>query len=370
MASRTTQAAVLLEQPGRWEVVDVTVDDPGPDDVLVRMVASGLCHSDDHVARGDAPAGHLPFCGGHEGAGVVEAVGADVRLVAPGDHVVTSFLPVCRTCSWCRSGREYLCDGSGLVGSVTKPFRMHLNGEPVLQCAQVGSFAGLSTVPAWACIPVDPALPLTSVALVGCGVPTGWGSATNAAKVADGDTVIVMGAGGVGINAVQGARHAGAAAVIAVDPVELKRELARTVGATHAVGSMGEAAELARSLTGGRGAQSAIVTVGVASGDHVAEAFAAVGKGGTVVLTAIANAEVVGLPVNLRELAMAQKTITGALYGLMSPTTDVPELLRLYAEGALRLDELVTRTYRLDQINDAYDDLHAGRNLRGVVVFD
>ena len=207
------------------------------------------------------------------------------------------------------------------------------------------------------------------VCLTGCGVGTGWGSAVNSAEVRPGQTVIVMGVGGIGINAVQGASHAGAGHVIAVDPLPFKRELAQQVGATSTFGDIAEAADFARSVTNGQGADSAIVTTGVLEADHVRDAFAAVRKAGTVVVTGIGNHET-DVAVNARELTLFQKRLQGSIFGASSPSRDIPWLLDLYRQGTLRLDELITKTYRLEEINQGYADMHAGTNLRGVIVFD
>jgi Zn-dependent alcohol dehydrogenase len=224
-------------------------------------------------------------------------------------------------------------------------------------------------MPEWSCIKIDNDIPLRTAALLGCGVPTGWGSAVNAAQVQPGQVVIVMGVGGIGINAVQGAAHAGAARVIAVDPVAMKREAALRLGATDAFSTIEEAADLARSLTNGQGADSTIVTVGVLSGEHVGQAFDSVRKAGTVVVTAVAPMALTSIPVSPFILAMFQKRLQGCLYGMMSPSSDVPKLLWMYRQGQLKLDELVTRTYKLDEINAGYDDMHAGTNIRGVIEF-
>jgi S-(hydroxymethyl)glutathione dehydrogenase/alcohol dehydrogenase len=367
-----TKAAVLMAQPGKWEVIEADLDEPEDHEVLVRLAASGLCHSDDHVAKADGKVAHFPYCGGHEGAGVVEAVGPGVRSLEIGDHIVTSFIPGCGRCRWCASGKQNLCDNGALMGVGTMldgTFRMHYQGQDVARSSLIGTFSELSVMPEWSCIKIPKHVPLLSAALLGCGVPTGWGSAVNAAGVQPGQVVIVMGIGGIGINAVQGAAHAGATRVIAVDPVKLKREKALQLGASDAFESMDEAAELARSLTNGQGADSAIITLGVLRGSHIAQAFDSVRKAGTVVVTAVAPMAEMGIPVSPFILAMFEKRIQGCLYGMMSPSKDVPRLLEMYEQGQLKLDELVTRTYTLDEINAGYDDMHAGTNIRGVIQF-
>jgi len=368
-----SRAAVLLEAPGDWQIVEVEVDDPKEFEVLVRYEHAGLCHSDDHFAKGDVPAMAYPFCGGHEGAGVVEKVGPGVRDLKVGDHVVAAFIPGCGRCTWCARGMQNLCDNGAYMMLGTQldgTFRLHMeDGTEVGQCSLVSTFSEYSVLPEWGAIKIDDDIPLSVAALVGCGVPTGWGSAVNAAQVKPGDVVIVMGVGGIGINAVQGAKFAGASRIIAVDPAPFHREMALKLGATDALENMPQATDLAQSLTHGQGADSAIVTVGVVTGDHVAEAFASIRKAGTLVLTSMGNVTEYGIDISLFELAMYQKRIQGSLFGMMQPTRAVTDLLRLYKEGNLLLDELVTRRYALEDINQGYADMHAGINLRGVIDF-
>jgi len=361
----------MLQAPGKWDVVDVDVDEPRQGELQLKMVASGLCHSDDHIATGDMPVGILPMAGGHEGAGIVEAVGPNTPGWEVGDHVVLSFLPGCGKCRWCASGMQNLCDlGATLLTGCRADgsFRMSLDGKPVGQMCGISTFAEHTVVSVASAVKVPKELPLDKACLTGCGVGTGWGSAVNSAEVQPGDTVIVMGIGGIGINAVQGAAHAGASNVIAVDPVEFKREKAQQMGATHAVASIEEADELAKSFTNGQGADSAIVTVGVLKPEHVAQAFAAIRKAGTVVVTGLGNAMDVGVPISLFELTLFQKRLQGSLFGASSPSRDILKMLQLYTDGKLKLDELVTRTYTLDEINDGYADMHEGKNLRGVII--
>jgi S-(hydroxymethyl)glutathione dehydrogenase/alcohol dehydrogenase len=234
----------------------------------------------------------------------------------------------------------------------------------------VGTFARHAVVSEFSLTKVDEDLPFPVAALLSCGVPTGWGSAEYAAEVKAGDTVIVMGTGGVGMNAVQAAAARGAAHVIAVDPAAFKRAQAGTFGATHTFADIDQAADFARSVTGGQGASSVIVTVGVTTGEHVAQAVNAVGKFGTVVVTGIGDIKDEGLPINLWLLSMMQKRIQGVIFGMGTPSYEITRLAALYQAGRLKLDELVTRTYRLDEVNQAYADMHAGSNIRGVVLHE
>ncbi len=370
-----SRGAILRQTPGKFEVVDLEVDDPRQNEIRVKMVASGLCHSDDHMATGDLPVAVYPVCGGHEGAGVVESVGPNTTGFEPGDKVILSFLPACGKCRWCSTGHQNLCDLGALVlvGSRwedSSSFRLKLDdGSPVAQALGVSTFSEYTTVSVDSAIKVPADTPLEKACLLGCAAGTGWGSAVNTGDVRPGDTVIVMGVGGIGAMAVQGAVHAGAAWVIAVDPVAFKRDTAASLGATHGVATIEEATEIAKGLTNGQGADVAIVSVGVIIGQHVAQAFAAVRKLGTVVVTALGDVTEVGLPVPILELTLYEKKIKGSLFGSSNPRADIPKLLDLYRAGRLRLDELVTTEYALEEITRGYEDMHAGKNIRGIVRF-
>ena len=371
----TTRASLLRKAPGTYETVSLELDDPQQGEVTVKLAASGLCHSDDHIATGDIPVGVYPYVGGHEGAGVITAVGPHTPGYEVGDHVVFSFVPACGRCPSCSRGRFNLCDtgANALVGSRPDDptsFRMHLDGQDVGQQCGISTFSEYTTASVDSVVKIDKDIPLRVAALVGCGVPTGWGSAVNAAHVAPGDTVIVMGIGGIGINAVQGARHAGASTIIAVDPVPFKREMAEQFGATHSFEGIDEATAYAQSITNGQGADSCIITIGVVNGDHVAQGMASICKGGTVVLTGLGDMMAVGAPISLADLTLMEKRLQGAIFGSCSPRADIPALLRLYQAGTLKLDELITKEYTLDQVAEAYVDMHAGKNIRGVIIFD
>ncbi|MFC0446644.1 NDMA-dependent alcohol dehydrogenase [Rhodococcus jostii] len=368
-----TRGAVLREVPGNYEVVELELDDPRPGEIQVKMVASGLCHSDDHFATGDQQAPILPFAGGHEGAGIVAAVGPQTTGFAEGDHVVFSFLPVCGRCWFCSHDMQNLCDLGASIGTGARfddstSFRLSLDGRPVGQMAGLSTFCEYTTVATKSAIKIDPSIPLEVACLTGCSVGTGWGAAVNSAQVRPGQIVIVMGVGGIGINAVQGAAHAGADVVIAVDPVQFKRESALKLGATHAVSDIGEATELARSMSNGQGADASIVTVGVVTGKHVGEGLAAIRKGGTCVLTGLGDTFVRDGDINLHELTLYQKRMQGSLFGASAPIADIPAQLEMYRRGTLALDELITTRYTLDDIARGYDDLRAGHNLRGVII--
>ena len=366
--------AALLYGPGQdYKIDTVEVDEPGPGEVLVEIRACGLCHSDEHVRTGDLPLPHYPVICGHEGAGEVTGVGDGVTSVAPGDHVALAFIPSCGSCTSCRSGRAYLCDmGMKLfdTGMITDSRIAHrIGGEPVARYAQLGAFAERQLLAESSVVKVDPDIPWPAVALVSCGVATGFGSAVTRAGIRPGDTVAVLGIGGVGISAVQGARVAGARHIIAVDPVEFKREQALRFGATHVYPSLDEAIAGVGQLTWGAMCDSVVCTFGVMLGELLEPALTLTAKGGTCVITSVAPIAQAQADVNLFLLAMMNKDIRGCLYGAESPRVQIPRLLGLYRDGVLKLDEMITETYRLDQVNQGYADIEAGRILRGVITF-
>jgi S-(hydroxymethyl)glutathione dehydrogenase/alcohol dehydrogenase len=364
------KAAVLYDVKAPFEITELDLDGPGAGEVLIRYVAAGLCHSDLHLTDGDLVP-RFPIVGGHEGAGIIEEVGPGVTKVAPGDHVVCSFIPNCGHCRYCSTGHQSLCDlgATILYGSFPDgSFRFHSGGTDYGQMCMLGTFAEYSTISQHSVVKVDESVPLETAVLVGCGVPTGWGTAVYAGDVRAGDTVVIFGIGGIGINAVQGAKHAGAKNVVVIDPLEFKRLTALQFGATHAFSSAAEAAGAVVEMTRGQGADQALVTVGVVDEDVISAAFDMVGKGGVVVVTGLANPAKLTVHVSGGVLTLFEKTIKGSLFGSGNPQRDILKMLDLYQAGTLKLDELVTQRYSLDQVNQGYADLVAGKNIRGVVV--
>ncbi len=365
-----TTAAVVYEPGKRIEIEELDLDGPRDGEVLIRYTHAGLCHSDLHVQTGDLEA-RLPMVLGHEGAGIVEDVGPGVTRVKPGDHVVCSFIPNCGVCRYCASGQQSICDmGATILDGYLPGPRFPISGprgEYGAMCI-LGTFSQYGVIHQNSAVKVDDDLPLDKAALVGCGVPTGWGSAVNTANVRPGQTVVVVGIGGIGINAVQGARYAGAKYVIAVDPLENKREKAMELGATHAFATIEEATMALVDLTRGQMADAAILTPGVMTAEIVGGAFNAVGKAGVLVLTALSKIlePTIQLPGSI--VTLFRKTIKGSLFGDCNPTTDIPRILGLYQSGDLKLDEIITKTYSLEQVNEGYDDLLSGKNVRGVIV--
>ncbi|MBI2938854.1 MAG: Zn-dependent alcohol dehydrogenase, partial [Chloroflexi bacterium] len=328
------------------------------------------CHSDLHVMRGDVPA-PLPAILGHEGAGVVEAVGDGVTSVKPGDHVVFLWRASCGHCYFCSRGRPALCDmgagirWSGRLADGTSRYRR--DAEEIRHFAGVSSFAEYSVLPEAGVIPIRRDVPLDKAATVGCAVMTGVGAAINAAKVEPGASVVVIGCGGVGLNVIQGAALAGAERIIAVDVLPNKLEYARVFGATHTLNARdGGVVEAVRELTEGRGADYAFEVIG--RPETIRQVYEVIRRGGTAVVVGIAptTAEV---SLNASSIMLQEKTLRGTLYGSCVPHTDVPRLLGLYVAGKLKLDELISREYPIEQINDAFAALERGEVARSIIRF-
>ncbi|MBO2464748.1 MULTISPECIES: NDMA-dependent alcohol dehydrogenase [Actinomadura] len=380
-----TRAAILWEKNSEWSVEDIELDDPKAGEVKVKLAASGLCHSDEHMVTGDMVIDQeiadlmgwkqFPVIGGHEGAGEIVEVGPGVTSVKEGDHVVLSFIPACGRCPSCAQGRQHICDlGAFLLSGrqISDMTSRHhsKNGEDLGTMCCTGTFEPYTVVNESSVIKIDDWIPLDKAALVGCGVTTGWGSAVNAAGVQAGDTVVVIGIGGIGMNAVQGAAMAGARHVIAVDPVEWKREKAiSTFGATHGAASIEEAQAMVAEMTWGANADKVILTVGTATGDLIGPMMGMVTKGGRGVVTAVAPVMQEDVKLNLFDMAMQRKELVGCIFGNANPRRDVTRLLRLYEEGKLKLDELITNTYTLDEVNQGYQDMRDGKNIRGLITY-
>ncbi len=366
------RGAVIHTVGGKWEVQDLDVSEPGDSEVLVQVMASGLCHSDDHFVTGDLTV-QLPMVGGHEGAGVVVAVGSKVTRVQPGDRVATLFIPACGTCRYCSRGQQYICDnGAGMETgrAMDGTARFHdTEGNGIGGVTRLGTFANYLVCHETQTVKLPEDIPFELACLVSCGVATGYGAAVNGGPVKAGDVVLVMGLGGVGANAVQGARAAGADHVIVVDPVEWKQERAADFGATSSYASVADARPEIDRLTNGQGVDVAIITVGRVDGHIIGEAFGAVGKSGRCVLVSVGSSEPF-IAISPQDFTNFAKSFKGVMYGDCNPTADIPGLLAKYKSGNLKLDELVTRTYRLDEINKAVEDMHAGRNIRGVLVHE
>jgi len=368
-----TQAAVVRRPGDPWAVEEITLDPPKVGEVRVRLEASGLCHSDEHVRTGDLAAAY-PIIGGHEGAGVVEEVGPGVTDLAVGDHVVFGFVAACGTCPSCARGRSNLCDvGAVLLTGVQADgtYRHHgTDGTDLATMTCLGTFARHTVVNQASCVKILDHFPFDKACLVGCGVTTGWGSAVYAAQVRPGDDVVVVGIGGIGAAAVQGARLAGAERIFAVDPVPFKRDMAKRFGATHTAASLDEALPMVDEVTWGRNADKVILAMGVGEGRIINRVMDMTAKRGRVVVTNIHPMAETEVTLSLTWLTLLEKQLVGSIFGSANLRYDIPHLLRLYEQGQLDLDEMVTKTYALEQVNEGYADMLEGRTVRGVIVFD
>ena len=368
-----TRGALLWELNTPFRVDEIDVGDPVADEVQIRVHAAGMCHSDYHLVTGATPIG-LPVLGGHEGAGVVTKVGKNVTGIEEGDHVLLAFIPSCGHCQPCLKGFRSLCDrGAVLLGGkaiADGTNRVYAGTTAVTPMNLLGTFAPYMTVHKDSVVKIDASVPFETAAIMGCAVPTGFGSATNVAQVQPGETVVVAGIGGIGMSALQGAVLSGARNVVAIDPVEFKREQAFKFGATHAFESMAAAVLPLMELTQGVMAEKTIITVGDIKGEHIEEAMTLTAKTGTCVVTGMGSMTNFDVKLNLFLFSMLQKTLKGNIFGGGCSHVETPRLIALYKSGLLKIDEMVTTSYRLDDINEGYQDMLDGKNIRGVVRFD
>lgn len=368
-----TKGALLWELNSPWRVDEIELGDPVEGEVQVRMHAAGMCHSDYHLTTGATPIG-LPALGGHEGAGVITKVGKGVTGLEEGDHVVMAFIPACGTCPPCMKGFRSLCDrGAVLLGGkaiADGTNRVHAGSHPVSPMNLLGTFSPYMTVHQDSVVKIDADVPFETAAIMGCAVPTGFGSATNVAEVKPGETVIVIGVGGIGMSALQGAVLSGARRVIAIDPVAFKRDQAVKFGATHVYPSMAEAIMPVMEETWGLMADKVIIAVGDMKGEYVEEALTLTAKTGTCVVTGMGSMVDADVKLNLFLFTMLQKTLKGNIFGGGSSHIETPRLVGLYKSGLLKIDEMITTTYKLEDINSGYADMVEGKNIRGVITFD
>ncbi|MFN8036922.1 MAG: Zn-dependent alcohol dehydrogenase [Acidimicrobiia bacterium] len=365
-----TKAAVCRGIGEPMEVVEVDVEAPKAGEVKIRLGASGVCHSDLSVQNGTLLA-PTPSVLGHEGAGVVEEVGEGVTNVKVGDHVVISWVPQCGECFYCKRGQPNLCETALLAmmtgGLLDGTSRFSENGRPLMQMASTGTFSESTVVPAISAVKIDDDVPLTSAALIGCGVLTGWGAAVNTADIQKGDSVVVLGCGGVGLNVIQGAKYAGAGKIIAVDMMPKKLEMAREFGATDFVDAGdGDPAAKVMELTEGRGADVAFEVIGYA--ETILQALNMTRRGGEMVIVGVPKMEV-DIPVNGFGVIFGEKTIKGCWYGSCDVRRDIPKLVALYKAGELKLDELISREITLEDVNEAFDALGTGEVARSVIKY-
>ena len=365
-----TQAAVLNAINTPFEVVEVELDPPGPGEALVKMAAAGVCHSDWHVVDGTLTK-ELPMILGHEGSGEILEVGEGVTMIAPGDHVILSWVPDCGLCPFCMNGQANLCDGrqpysDGTLGNDI--IRFHSNGQRIRHFNGVSSFAAYSVVPERGAIKIPREMPLDKAALIGCATSTGVGAVIFTAKVPSGATMAVFGCGGVGLNAIQGGTIANASQIIAVDIEPRKLQMAKDLGATDTVNATeGDPVEQIMDLTGGKGVEYSFEAIG--RGKTMGQAFACLAKAGTACCIGIARADD-SIEIHPRDLVYAERRLIGSFYGSTRPRVDFARFVEMYLRGILKLDELVTRTYPLAEINEAYAAMNAGEVARSLLIYD
>jgi S-(hydroxymethyl)glutathione dehydrogenase / alcohol dehydrogenase len=362
------RASVLYEQGKPLGVEDLDLEPPRTGEVLVRMVASGVCHSCLHAADGSWKGVPVPIVLGDEGAGVVEEVGPGVEGLSPGDPVILSWAPTCGRCHYCVIGRPNLCErrqpGRGVLPDGTT--RMALRGRPVYHYGHVATYASSTVVHESCAIRIDKNMPLDRAALIGCSVMTGVGAVINTAAVEPGASLAVFGVGGVGLNVVQGGALVAAHPVIAVDVKAAKLEHARALGASHVVDAAREDAVAAVRRITRRGADYTFVAVGDTRA--VSQAIEALAPGGTCVLIGVPETGAT-VPLDVRPLVTGERVVRGSSYGSARTREDLPRLVNLYLAGKLKVDQLITRRYGLDEANEAFRALAAGELARGLIVF-
>jgi len=360
------KAAVMRAVGEPLGLEEIHIDAPGPREVLVRTAATGVCHSDLHVLEGSLP-NPLPTVLGHEPAGVVEAVGSEVRHVAPGDHVIGCLSAFCGTCEYCVAGRPNLCEGEATMRRPGEPPRLSRDGEPIVQFVHLSAFAERMLVHENALVRIRRDVPLDRVALIGCGVTTGLGAVFNTARVRAGRTAAVIGCGGIGLSVVQGCRIAGAGRIVAVDTAAWKLDLATRLGATDVVNAAeGNPVPTVAELTSG-GVDYAFEAIGTPA--TIRQAVRMTRKGGTMVMIGVVphgtNVELPGADIVLRE-----KTILGCMMGSNRFRVDMPRYVELYRSGQLRLDEMISARLPLERVNDAFEAMRRATAARSVIVFD
>lgn len=357
------KAAVCYEYGKPLVIEDLDIAPPGPGDVKVKMAATAICHSDIHIVRGELPF-PLPVVVGHESAGWIEEVGEGVTSVKVGDPVVASLLISCGKCKFCVNGMTHLCEAVW-PRDTQSPYSK--DGKPINQAIKIGSWAEYTIVHESQCVKIPDDMPLDRACMLACGVITGFGAVVWRAKPEIASSCVIIGIGGVGLNAVQGAALCGAYPVIAVDVNDSKLEAARTFGATHVVNARnGDPVEAVKALTEGRGADYVFVTVGAIGA--MSQGVAMTGPRGTAVWVGLPKSTETA-PMSPFELIRQERTITGSFMGTTELKTDIPKLIALYKAGKLKLDELITKHYKLEEINEAIKAVEDGKALRNIIMF-
>ncbi len=361
------KAAVMRANDAPLEIEDVQIDAPGPGEVLLKTAASGICHSDLTVIEGGLPF-PPPCILGHEPAGVVEECGAGVTDFAPGDHVIGCLNSWCGVCKFCTEGRPYLCAMSFMGRPEGAKSRLSASdGSPLGQFANLSSFAEKMLCPERSLVKIRDDMPLDRAALIGCGVTTGLGAALNTVNIPAGASVVIIGLGGVGLSALQGARIGGAGKIIAVDAQEWKFDVAKMMGASHCVDATdGDPVAAIHELTAG-GADFVFECIGLVP--TVQQAIAMTGRGGTTVLVGVVPMTEL-VPFSAADLTLQEKKITGSFMGSNRFRFDMPKYIEFYLDGRLHLDEMISARVKLDQVNDAFDKMRKGQVARQVIVYD
>ena len=373
------KAAVLYECNTPLVIEDVELDPPQAGEVLVKLVATGVCHSDVHYYTGDLPR-EKPLILGHEGAGIVKQVGPGVTSVAPGDHVVLTFLPSCGRCKWCHTGNPTLCDlgaklRNGTMLDDTRRLHLARDGRDLNNFLFVSTYAEYTVTPEASVLKVAPHLPLDRICLLGCGFTTGFGAVTNAAHIKPGETVLIIGCGGLGLAGVQGAHLSGAGKIIVVDVHEEKLSMAKQFGATHTILNRHKVDEVNKEImdiTWGAGADHSFEFVGYDQTDEtVAIAYNGVRKNGTMYLVGVGRPDKGTLPINPTDFPLYRKKLQGVLFGDAQFRADIPRYIDLFEQGKIRLNEMVTQEFRLEDINTCFQNILKGNKVaRQVIRYD
>jgi len=361
------KAAVMRANDADLEIEEVVIDEPGPGEVLIKTAASGICHSDLTVIRGGLPV-PPPAVLGHEPAGVVEAVGDGVTEVAPGDHVIGCLTAWCGVCKFCTAGRPYLCPTQYAGRPPEMKSRLSTpDGEPIFQFANLSSFAEYMLSPERSLVKIRDDFPLDRAALIGCGVTTGLGAALNTVNIPAGGSVVIIGCGGVGLSALQGARIRGASRIVAVDAQPWKFDLAEKLGATDCVDATeGDAVAAVQAITGG-GADFVFECIGTTP--TIQQAIAMTVRGGTTVLVGVVSMTEM-VPIPAADLTLQEKNVTGSFMGSNRFRFDMPKYIDFYLDGRLKLDEMISSRIALEDVNAAFDKMRKGEAARQVIVFD
>jgi S-(hydroxymethyl)glutathione dehydrogenase/alcohol dehydrogenase len=359
--------AVVLTEQNNFSVQEIELDKPRTGEVRIRMVATGICQSDNAVVTGKLPM-PVPIILGHEGAGVVEEIGPNVTNVKVGDHVITSFIPMCGICYFCQHQEPWLCTATDLFTGMQPDgtSRVKLNGKYIGAFAALGNMAEQVVCPAMCLVPIDKKYDLKAAALVGCGVMTGAGAALNTAKVKPGSSVAIFGCGGVGLSALQGAKIAGGNPIIAVDLNDAKLEAAKQFGATHTINASGDPVARIMEITGGIGVDYAFEVIGVPA--VAAQAYAATRRGGTPGMVG-AGRPTAEYKFRALEMPLSSKKVCGCIYGSTNAKVDFAKLLGFYESGQLDLDRMMSRTYTIDEVHQGFADMNEGRNIRGIILY-